>query len=63
MNGSPHLEMGYRLRGESRKQSRRVGSPPMNYKVRGEEELTISMAECEGLVLVTFARNENGQDC
>ena len=33
MNGSSHLRIGYRFRGEFQKQSRKVGSPPMNYKV------------------------------
>jgi hypothetical protein len=36
----------------------RVGSPPTNLGVRGFGELTISMAECEGLALVTLAKME-----
>ena len=35
MDGSPHVRIGFQLRGESRKHSRRVGSPLMNYKVCG----------------------------
>jgi hypothetical protein len=35
---------------------RRVGPPPTNIGVRGFGELTISMAECKGLALVTLAK-------
>jgi hypothetical protein len=34
---------------------RRVGPPPTNLGVRGFGELTLSMAECKGLALVTLA--------
>jgi hypothetical protein len=37
---------------------RRVGPPPTNLGVRDFGELTISMAECEGLTLVTLAKTE-----
>jgi hypothetical protein len=37
---------------------RRVGPPPTNIRVRGFGELTLSMAECEGLAFVTFAKTE-----
>jgi hypothetical protein len=37
---------------------RRVGPPPTNIGVCGFAELTISMAECEGLELVTLAKME-----
>jgi hypothetical protein len=37
---------------------RRVGPPPTNLGVRGFGELTISMAEWEGLALVTLAKTE-----
>jgi hypothetical protein len=37
---------------------RRVGPPPTNLGVRGFGDLTISMAECEGLALVTLAKME-----
>ena len=42
----------------------KVGGLVPSYELQGPgwEKLTISMAECEGLVLVTFARNENLQD-
>ena len=36
-----------------------VGPHPINLRVRGFRELTISMAECEGLALVTLARIKN----
>jgi hypothetical protein len=35
---------------------RRVSPPPTNLGVRGFWELTLSMAECEGLALVTLAK-------
>jgi hypothetical protein len=35
---------------------RRLGPPPTNLKVRGFGGLTISMAECEELALVTLAK-------
>jgi hypothetical protein len=35
---------------------RRVGPPPINLGVRGFGELTIGMAECKGLALVTLAK-------
>jgi hypothetical protein len=35
---------------------RRVGPPPTNLGVRGFGELTLGMAECEGLALVTLAK-------
>ena len=38
--------------------SQRVGPPPINLGVRGFGELTISMAACEGLALVTLAKIE-----
>jgi hypothetical protein len=34
----------------------RVGPPPTNLKVRGFGELTISMAKCKALALVTLAK-------
>ena len=36
-----------------------------SYELKGPwyGELTISMVECEGLMLVTLATNENGQEC
>jgi hypothetical protein len=37
---------------------RRVGPPPINIGVRGFGELTLSMAECEGLALVTLDKME-----
>jgi hypothetical protein len=37
---------------------RRVGPPPTNLGVRGFGELILSMAECEGLALVTLAKME-----
>jgi hypothetical protein len=37
---------------------RRVGPPPINLGVRSFGELTISMAKCEGLALVTLAKME-----
>jgi hypothetical protein len=37
---------------------RRVGPLPTNLGVHGFGELTISMAECEGLTLVTLAKIE-----
>jgi hypothetical protein len=37
---------------------RRFGPPPTNLRVRGFGELTIGMAECEGLALVTLAKIE-----
>jgi hypothetical protein len=40
---------------------RRVGPLPINIGVRGYGKLTISMAECEGLALVTLAKMENDQ--
>ena len=45
MNGSSHLIIGYQLSGESHE----LRSP-------GYGELSIGMAECEGLALVTLAR-------
>ena len=56
MDGSSHYTIGYRLNGESECKWRKVGSPPMNLRVRGFRELTISMAECEGLALVTLTK-------
>jgi hypothetical protein len=38
-----------------------VGPPPTNLGVRGFGELTLSMAECEGLALITLAKMENDQ--
>jgi hypothetical protein len=38
---------------------RRVGPPRTNLGVRGFGKLTISIAECEGLVLLTLAKIEN----
>ena len=35
---------------------RRVGPPPIYLGVRSFGELTISMAECKGLVLITLAK-------
>jgi hypothetical protein len=49
MDGSPSHTIGYQLSGES---------PPTNLGVRGFGELTISMAECEGLALITFGKME-----
>ena len=37
---------------------RRVGPPPINLGVHDFGELTISMAACEGLALVTLAKIE-----
>jgi hypothetical protein len=37
---------------------RRVGPLPTNLGVRGFGELTLSMAECDGLALVTFAKTK-----
>jgi hypothetical protein len=41
--------------------SRRVGPPPTNLGVRGFGELTMSMAECKSLALVTLVKTENDQ--
>ena len=59
MDGSPPHTIGYRLSSESRMQVyRRVGPPPTNLGVRGFGELTLGMAECEGLALVTLGMAE-----
>jgi hypothetical protein len=58
MDGSPPHTIGYRLSGESECKCRRVGPPPTNLGVRGFGELTLSMAECEELALVTLAKTK-----
>ena len=57
-HGSPPHTIGYQLSGESRMQVYEGWSP--SYKLRGPRfgELTLSMAECEGLALVTLANME-----
>ena len=62
MDESPHLTTGYHLNGESQMQVQEGWSP--SYGLRGPKygELTICMAKCKGLMLVTLARNGNGQD-
>ena len=60
MDGCPHLRIGYRLRGEF--QMNKVGGlVSLLGTIRsGVGGTNISMAECEGLGLVTLVRNENG---
>jgi hypothetical protein len=57
MDESPHLILGYQLRRKSQLQVQEGWSP--TYELRGPlyEELTICMAEWEGLTLVTLARD------
>ena len=58
MEGSPHLTIGYLIRGESRMHGRRVGHPPMSLEVQGIGSLPFAWVECEGLALVTIAKIE-----
>jgi hypothetical protein len=56
MDGIPHLTIGYQLRGESQMQVYEGWSP--SHELSGPQygELTISMEECKGLVLVTLTK-------
>ena len=58
MDGIPHLSIGYRLSCEYQMHVYEGWSP--SYELWGPqyEELTISMAKCEWLALVTLARIE-----
>jgi arginyl-tRNA--protein-N-Asp/Glu arginylyltransferase len=56
MNGSPHLIIGYWISGEFRMQVKEGWSP--SYELRGHRDgtLTISMADCKDLALITIVR-------
>ena len=56
MNESPHLIIGYRLKGVFECKCRRVGHPHLSLKVRGIKNLPFAWVECEGLTLVIHAR-------
>jgi hypothetical protein len=52
MHGSPYHTIGYQLNGESRMQVYEGWSPFYELRLIRYGKLTISMAECEELVLV-----------
>ena len=54
MNENPHLIIDYQLRGEFRMQVYEGWSPFYELKDPRYRELTISMAEWEGLAIVTL---------